>query len=814
MMTINHSATAIRCYHCGQSCEERIWIDDKLFCCSGCKAIYEILQENNLCEYYSLETTPGIHKVTDGDSYNYLDEPDVRKKIIEFDSVDFVRVKLYIPAIHCSSCIWLLEHLERLNEGIAKSEVNFSQKNVTIDFNPQKVKLSEVVGLLDKLGYIPDITLEKEKKNSEFNHSLVTRLAIAGFSFGNIMLFSFPEYLGLDHSDASLMRTFSWLNLLLAVPVIVYSASEYFQSAILSFKQKQINIDVPIALGLIALFFRSAFDIITGTGPGYLDSFTGLVFFLLIGRWFQSKTYETLAFDRDFKSYFPLAVHKIFDSIKKPVIIYDLQRGDQIWIRNMEIIPADSILLDDKAFIDYSFVTGESKPVKVLKREMIYAGGRLIGQPVTCMVDRKTSQSHLTSLWNNDAFRKVGESRYKKIIDLAARRFTWIVMGVALLTAVYWYLTMPSSMWLVITSVLMVACPCALALAAPFTYGSMLRALGHNKLYLKNADVIERLATVDAVVFDKTGTVTTGVKPEIKLHGDLNTLELEWIKLLTSYSTHPLSSLITNYITGDCQSIVSDFKELPGKGIEGIIDDHVIRIGSYIFVGAKPVMKTNASFVFIAVDGKVKGYFSIATPVRKFIRAMLKRLDTKCVALLSGDNEGDRDAMEQLFPSTTQFLFNQSPHDKLEFIKGLQAQGKKVLMVGDGLNDAGALKQSDVGIAVTDDTAVFTPACDGILQGDEINSLDHFIDLAKSSTQILKAAFVISFMYNAIALTFAVTGHLTPLVAAILMPVSSISVVAFSSLAVRYVTMRKMNLQVFIFNTQLLSLWKNMSLAK
>src|SRR5690349_10030544 len=201
------------------------------------------------------------------------------------------------------------------------------------------------------------------------------------------MLLSFREYLGVENSEKYLMRIFSWLNLALSLPVLLYSGWDYIRAAAKSFKQKQINIDVPIAAGLIALFSRSAYAILTATGPGYLDSFTGLVFFLLIGRWFQSKTYESLAFDRDFSSYFPLAVNKLKGDEWKPVVIYDLQRGDEIRIRNMEIIPADSILMDESAYIDYSFVTGESKPVLAKQAETVYAGGRLIGSPIRLIVD-------------------------------------------------------------------------------------------------------------------------------------------------------------------------------------------------------------------------------------------------------------------------------------------------------------------------------------------------------------------------------------------------------------------------------------------
>ncbi|HEY5825227.1 MAG TPA: heavy metal translocating P-type ATPase metal-binding domain-containing protein, partial [Cyclobacteriaceae bacterium] len=401
--------TDLRCYHCGQPCPEVEWFEDKAFCCFGCKTVYEIISANNLCDYYSLDKLPGVPQkgiVLEG--YAYLDEKEVFKKVIEFDSDSFVRVRFFIPAIHCVSCIWLLENLRKVDSGIGRSEVNFSQKTVVIDFNPQQIQLSQVAGLLSSLGYRPKISLEKEKEQKKSDNALLIKLSVAGFCFGNVMLFSFPDYLGIDHRDSELQITFSLLNLLLAIPVIAYSASDYFRSALASFKQKQINIDVPIAIGLLALFLRSSWDILTQSGSGYLDSLTGLVFFLLIGRWFQDKTYETLAFDRDFKSYFPLAVSRLLHNEWRPVIIYELRKGDEIKIRNMEIVPADSILLSAMAFIDYSFVTGESRPEKVEEGSLVYAGGRLIGQPITLQVQKETSQSHLTSLWNHEAFQKKG----------------------------------------------------------------------------------------------------------------------------------------------------------------------------------------------------------------------------------------------------------------------------------------------------------------------------------------------------------------------------------------------------------------------
>ncbi len=783
----------IMCYHCGQPCDETLWLDDKSFCCYGCRTVFEILSANQLCEYYALDRNPGLQlKDADPEAFQYLDEADIRKRILEFDSETFARATFHIPSIHCVSCIWLLENLHKIDKGIIRSEVNFVQKKATIGFNPEKIRLSAVARLLTSLGYLPAISLDSETPaQPQTDPSLVLKMAVAGFCFGNVMLFSFPEYLGIDDSERSLIRIFAWLNLALSVPVFFYSGWDYVRSAAKSFRQKQINIDVPIAVGLIALFFRSTYDIVTSTGPGYFDSFTGLVFFLLIGRWFQSKTYKSLAFNRDFRSYFPLAVNRLDKLEFKPVVIYKLKRNDIILIRNMEIIPADSILMDNTAFIDYSFVTGESRPVTVKQGDLVYAGGRLIGTPVQFIVEKKTSQSHLTSLWNHDAFRKMEESKFQKVIDRAARGFTWAVLGIAIITAVYWQLTQPSEMWLVLTSVLMVACPCALALAAPFTFGTMLRVFGRHNLYLKNADVIERMAGIDAIIFDKTGTVTHGKDPRIGIHGAFNHQELAAIKVLTGYSTHPLSKLITRHL--DFPPVdVNDFKEIPAKGIEGVVQNQLFRIGSAAFTESPPGDSPEASQVFVSIDGTPRGHFAIKTTVRENISAMVSRLGRKCHALLSGDRDSGWQEMRKLFSGHVELMFNQSPEEKLHYIKNLQQKGKKVLMAGDGLNDAGALKQSDVGIAISDDSGVFTPASDGILYGNNLQFLDKFLALARSSTNIVKAGFAISFVYNAIALSFAVSGHLTPLVAAVLMPISSISVVSFTTLAVNFTARKKL----------------------
>jgi Cu+-exporting ATPase len=365
------------------------------------------------------------------------------------------------------------------------------------------------------------------------------------------------------------------------------------------------------------------------------------------------------------------------------------------------------------------------------------------------------------------------------------------VLALAMGTAAFWYVHEPAATWLVLTSVLMVACPCALALATPFTLGAMVRVLGRNELYLKNAEVIERMGNIDTILFDKTGTVTTG-NAEVTFVG--NTLLLPGIRKLCSYSTHPLSVQICNAIHAPGISSISHFREHPGSGIEGVVNGKLLKVGSASFTGSACIEDGILKRIYVSQEGLSVGHFSIQTHPRDNIKELLSRLNGKCHAMLSGDDSSDRDRMRSLFPAHTTLLFNQSPHDKMAYILQLQKSGKKVMMIGDGLNDAGALKQADVGIALSDDKGIFSPACDGIISGERLKNFDRMIDFTRRSSRILKSAFAISFCYNAIALTFAVTGNLTPMVAAIIMPISSMSVVGFSSLAVGY-TARKLKLQ-------------------
>ena len=779
------------CFHCGDICRgEHVEADDRDFCCRGCLTVYEMLRENGLCAYYDLESNPGISlKIKDfSDKYSYLDNPEIAGTVLDFQEGHRAIANLYIPAIHCSSCIWLLEHLYRLQPGVYQSRVNFAKKELFIEFNPGELGLRKVVELLTTIGYEPLISLENQEKKQrkETNKGLILRIGVAGFAFGNIMLLSFPEYFGFEGLDDVLLQRFlSYPNILLALPVVFYCSSYYYRSAWSGLKQGFVNIDVPITIGIMALFLRSLYEILFLAQPGYLDSLAGLLFFLLVGRWFQNHTYEGLSFDRDFRSYFPLAVHRIRESAREPVLVRDLQVGDEIFIRNMEIIPADSKLLSPAAGIDYSFVTGESERVAKVAGDYIYAGGRQIGEGIRLRIERPVSQSYLLQLWDNEVFSKEKDAGFRNLIDKISKYFTTIVLGLAVLGFVLWAGVDLTKAFLVLTAVLIVACPCALSMSGPFTLGTAIRLFGKKKFYLRGAHVLEKMVQIDHIVFDKTGTLTQQGGAEAVFEGtSLSLSELAAVRVLASNSTHPLSKLLSSDLAAyDYPYRLEDYRELPGQGLEARINGELWKLGSSTFTSSPNGADSLTSSVHINRAGEYRGRFVFRNEYRPGLSGVISDLAGKYrISMLTGDGEQERERLQECFPATSTLLFRQSPQDKLDYIKRLQENGERIAMIGDGLNDAGALRQSDVGISISDGTAHFSPASDGILDASGFGLLPTFMRFAHTSRRIVIAAFSISFIYNVGGISFALAGLLTPLLAAVLMPLSSISVVVFASL--------------------------------
>jgi Cu+-exporting ATPase len=794
-----------RCFHCGEPCPDGSFdLEGNSFCCLGCQTVYSLLHANGLSQFYQLQSSPGTRQRATAPAarWAFLDDPAVQEQLFDFADGNQAKVTLHLPAIHCVACVWLLENLFKLHPGVGKSQVNFARREAAITFAPREIKFSELAALLCSIGYPPTLTLDDsgKAKPATFRKKAWLQIGIAGFGFGNIMLMSLPFYFGLDTSNGPWFRAMAgWLSLAIALPVIVYGAADIWRGAWLSARQRTITLEVPLAAGLAAIYLSSIVAVAAHHGPGYCDSLTGLIFFLLCGRLFQKRTYDRLTFDRDYKVFFPLSVFRKTASGEESVAISRLRTGDRIVLRHGELLPADARLISGEACVDYSFVTGEAEPVVARPGAHLYAGGRQVGGAIEVETVKPVAQSYLASLWNSEAFRKVRDNDLDSLTNRYSRRFTVLVIGVAVTAGVFWLWADASRSLKAFTSVLIVACPCALALAAPLTHGTVQRLLARLNIFLRQALVIEQMAGVDTVVLDKTGTLTTADVRGVRFQGAaLSAGEAECISSLARHSTHPHSVRIAEALgagAGAAGRRVAGFKETPGCGVEGEVGGRRVLLGSPQWVpaslsapleefpdaGEHRTMAPPPASVLVAIDGQIRGGFVLENVLRPEVEDLIQQLAGRyAVALLSGDNERDAARFQAIFGRKGVLKFNQSPADKLRFIRELQAQGRKVMMVGDGLNDAGALKQADVGVAVVEKIGAFSPASDVILDAAELPRLARVLEFSRASARIVRAGFAISALYNLVGVTIAAAGLLQPMVCAILMPISSASVVFFS----------------------------------
>ena len=462
--------------------------------------------------------------------------------------------------------------------------------------------------------------------------------------------------------------------------------------------------------------------------------------------------------------------------------IQDLKVNDVMRIHHDELIPADAIVSKGRAAIDYSFVTGESVPVAVEKGEIAYAGGRQTEGILELVVVKEVSQSYLTGLWNR--VRETSDfTASPRFVDTLSRYFTYVVFVIAALAAAWWqWQGQPMLMWNALTTILIVACPCALLLAANFTRGNIVRILAREKFYLKNADVLERLAAADHIVWDKTGTLTANQRMEVVFDGNpLTPRQKSQIAALLVHSTHPLSRAVLRELGVEDPEPATHFRVVAGQGIEGWIEDRHIKIGSPAFTQTRTAGPAG-SLVSISIDQQSVGVFTVRNHYRPGIFGLLHRLKRHyTLSVLSGDNDSEAATLHGALGNDITLGFNQSPTDKLDDVRRLQTtEGHKVIMVGDGLNDAGALQESTVGIAISEADNPFTPAADAILHASSLPRLDRMLAFVRESKRIIMYTFAVSIVYNIVGLYFAVQGILSPLIAAILMPSSSLTIIAIT----------------------------------
>jgi len=790
------------CTHCGEPCPpSAVVAEDLNFCCSGCKSVYEILHSNDLCEYYQRDDHAGVsmrQRPMPSDAFAALDEPSVARQFEEYTSDAMHRVRFNVPSMHCTSCVWLLEQLDRLDAGIQRSSVDIMRKQVSIEFDPTRTSLRSIATTLASIGYEPVVRVETgvpqpTQSDRSVLRSLYLRIGVAGFAAGNIMLFSVAQYFGASTMQPALITVFQIASVLLSIPVLVFSASPWFVSALGALRARRVNLDVPVSLGILVLFVRSVADIAMGAGEGFLDSFAGLVLFLLVGRLFQQRAFDALSFDRTYRSFFPLSVRVFRKNDEEVIPIQMVAVGDTMQIRNGEVIPCDSVLLNQAGYVDYSFVTGEALPVECTEGSLLYAGGRVVGTAMKLTAVKDVSHSYLASLWDSTSVR-TQRSSWLHLSDGFGQWFTVFAVGIALVGFFAWLPNVALAIN-VFTAVLIIACPCALTLAAPITLGTAMGLAGRKGIFLKNIGTMLELDRTTDVVFDKTGTLTSASHDVQFVGRELTNEEQRAFVRVATQSVHPQSAAVRRALEGAAEQTshehtVDELAEYVGRGVSGNVNGREIRIGSREFVGVHDGDVHRSASVWMSVNGEVVGAIHVVPVVRSGVAGMIRRLkQATSVWLLSGDSDRDRGEFEQVF-DTPAMQFDQRPTDKVERVAAMRADGKRVLMVGDGLNDSGAMGAANVAIAITDDTATLVPACDVIMRGHQVANLDGLLRYAHATRNVILFNFIISVAYNALGLTLALAGILTPLATAILMPVSSLTVIGISVAGARWYARR------------------------
>lgn len=771
----------MNCYHCGDKISGPVVLhDNHSFCCHGCQSVYMLLAQNQMCSFYDnserkLSKTPQIEK------YSHLDNTQVADQYIQFRSSEKNIIQLRSPFIQCASCVYLLEKLHLLQPGILESRVNFSQQSIVIQYNPKVISLRQLIEWLTYIGYEPVLDHEKADTSlwKKIQKEYWIAIAVSGFCFANIMLLSFPEYLHLDTSEAKEMTAlFRWINLFLAIPALFWGGRVFFRKTIQGFRAGTIPIDAPLVLSLLLTFSRSLYEILSETGAGYLDSMSGIIFFMLIGRYLQEATQHRLHFQRTYKSFFPISSLRLKNEKEEWIALNEIKENDILCIHSNEMIPCDSELLSEHALIDYAFVTGESQPQATKAGDILFAGGKELGGSIKIRALQKVEHSYLVNLWNNKTTER--NKTQWTWVDQWANHFTLFLFGISILSFIYWYNIDWNRGLHAATTILIVACPCALLLSSAFTQGSALYQLSKLGVHAKNARVLDTLANVNCIAWDKTGTLTTK-SVQVDWVKKPESIHLAAIHLLSKQSTHPISQALSqNTKRQEANLSFTQFTDIAGMGISATFNGNVYKIGSAEWVGTAPIENINA---YIGFNQEIIGCIALHHPIRGGMKKALHALQKDFKqTILSGDPLKFSNEMLSIFPEGCHPFHGLSPIQKRSHIEQLKEQGNKVVMIGDGLNDAGALSAADVGIAVTEDAFGFSPSCDIIIESKQLHKIPQLIQYAQDQLKIVKWSFGISLLYNLIGLSIAVQGQMHPLIAAILMPSSSITIMGFTTL--------------------------------
>ena len=686
---------------------------------------------------------------------------------------------LSVPGVHCANCIRTIEDGMLRLAGVEAARVNLSSRRVSIKWRGEEPP--PMIEALAALGYAAHLfEAETERSDPELSR-LIRALAVAGFSAMNIMLLSVSVWSG---ADAETRQAFHWISAALALPALLYSGQIFFRSAAKALRHGRTNMDVPISVGVCLAFALSLYDTIHKGEHAYFDAATSLIFFLLIGR-----TLDHLMRDkartaiRGLMRMTPRGATVLGDDGRRDYLpVNEIEPGMRVLLAAGDRVPVDGCVGEGVSQLDCSIATGESVPRQVGPGSAVTAGTLNLGGPLTVTATARTSQSFLAEMVRLMEAAEGGRTRYRRIADRAAALYSPVVHLTAFLTFLGWMAA--SGDWhrsiSIAIAVLIITCPCALGLAVPIVQVVAARRLFEGGIMVKDGSGIEKLSQIDTAVFDKTGTLTVG-RPRIGQLGSAEAGALGIVAAMAAQSRHPVSLALVAAYDGPVPDIrLHDVREHAGLGIEAREGGFLYRLGrpDWVLEGGAREDVAGAAVV-LGRDGRMLARFSYVDALRPHAVEAVAELGRRGVAveILSGDRENQVAAVARQL-GIGAFQGRLLPADKVSRLKSLGHAGRRVLMVGDGLNDAPALAAAHVSMAPASAADIGRNAADLVFLHKSLDAVPLALAVAREANVLVRQNFVLAIGYNAVALPIAIAGHVTPLIAALAMSASSIVVVA------------------------------------
>lgn len=785
------------CYHCGLPND-----DDKRFetvilgqtrhmCCPGCLAVAEAIVSNGLEDYYQFRTEPA-QKSDDSildtlDRLKVFDDPTLQDEFV-FDEGKHKQIQLTLEGITCAACGWLIEKQLSKVDGIKQVAVNVQERRALVTWSASVIKLSQILSTLKRIGYSgspfhPD---EHEASYKREEKVFIKKLGLAGIMTMQVMMLMTGLYF--DWFGAIELETrqyFYWVALTLTTPVVLYSGSTFYLGALKAISAKTVNMDVPVTIAIFGTYIAGIRSTLLEQGEVYFESICMFIFLLLLSRFLEHRSRHRAAqISANMMQYIPVSATKLeADGSVIECLAKQLSKDDVVLIKPGETIPIDGYVTDGNASVDESMLTGEFNPVMKHEKSTVYGGTICKDGSLTVVVTNTLKNALVNQIMRLQASAMASKPKAAQLADEFSRYFVVSVLLIALLTYGYWtYIGNADAFWITI-SVLVATCPCALGLATPSALTCAMAKLNRQGILLKRADALEQITTIDTVALDKTGTLTQGkfsLRHSWYAQGVDNQRAWEIASALESRSEHP----IANAFSDDIKHKVSQFTVTPGGGISGEVNGVAFEMGSAIFCGVNSSSNESipiAANVYLATKGKLVAAFEVSDTLRDDTKSTLETLAlTNLLVVLSGDTQQNVDDLTASLPVSVA-LGGLTPEQKYAEVQTLQSQGKKVLMMGDGINDAPVLASADVAVAVGNATDVAKTAADVILLGDQLLSVPALIDTAHQTRKKIRQNIGWSVLYNIIILPFAVSGLLSPWMAVVGMSLSSIIVVTNST---------------------------------